>query len=163
MKFAGFLLVSLGLIFGGCSSYSTHIEPNKKVTQYQRFWVRRNMDDNHAVEQMIIQSLRKRGFQAEGGYETMMPRDYQVLVTFRDHWTWDFTDHMSGLQLTLSDIRKETPIAAVTFVGPLALLSSPPAVVDQLVDELLKAKPKKMPERSDLDVPDPTKPEAKAK
>jgi hypothetical protein len=120
------------------------VEPGTSLAGYKSFWVKSNLDDNHAIDRLLVQVLKGRGFQADFGPLTMMPRDTQVVVTYRDRWTWDFKDHMTSLEITMQDVRSEKQIAVASFVGPASMTAGSLEVAERLVGDLLKAKPQVM-------------------
>jgi hypothetical protein len=140
MRFCVILIVLMAFL-GGCATYTAQIERDVSLASYRRLWVKTNLDDNHSIDRVLVEVLRSRGFEAESGPLTMMPRDKQVIVSFRDQWTWDFKNHMAVLEVTLQDVRTEKQIASASFVGPASLTLSPRDVVERLVGDLLKAKP----------------------
>jgi hypothetical protein len=143
MKIRGALFMTmLGVWLAGCASYTAHVEPGTQFSTYRRFWVKSNLDDNHALDRLLVQTLKARGFEAEHGPLTMMPREAQAIVSYRDRWAWDFKNHMTGLEITVQDARSEQQVAAANFVGPASLTLTPLEVVERLVRDLEKATPK---------------------
>jgi hypothetical protein len=140
MRVHGILFLLL-VFLGGCASYQAEIQPGVSLKEYRRVWVRTNLNDNHSIHRVLVDVLRSQGFEAESGPLTMMPRESQVIVAYRDRWTWDFTHHMTALEVELQDVRTEKTVASAVFVGPAALTVSPREVVERLVADLLKARP----------------------
>ena len=135
-------LALMGFFLAGCATYTAHVEPSTNISAYRRFWVKTNLDDNHAIDRLIVKTLKARGYEAEFGPLTMMPRGAQALITYRDRWAWDFKDHMTSLEITVQDVRSEKQVALASFVGPASMTVSPLEVVERLVRDLEKAKPK---------------------
>jgi hypothetical protein len=133
-------VAALGLC--GCASYTADVEPDAKVASYSRYWVKTNLDDNHAIDRLLVRVLMAHGFVAEAGPLTMMPRNTQAIVTYRDRWAWDFKDHMTSLEVTIQDAGSEKQIGYARFVGPASMTTSPLEVVERLVRDLQKAKPR---------------------
>ncbi len=134
----------LGLTLAGCATYTADVEPGTQFSSYRRIWVKTNLDDNHAIDRLLVQVLKARGYEAEHGPLTMMPRDVQAIVSYRDRWTWDFKNHMTSLALEVRDAKSERQVAAASFVGPASLTVVPLEVVERLVGDLEKAKTKVM-------------------
>jgi hypothetical protein len=137
MRILGIAILLLGLCAGGCASYTANVEPGTSVAGFQYYWVKTNLDDNHGLAGLIVQQLRKRGFEADAGPLTMMPRDVQAIVSYRDHWAWDFKNHMTGLQISVREATSERQVAVANFVGPASLTARPLDVVDRLIQELI--------------------------
>jgi hypothetical protein len=142
MKLRVIALAVIGALFAGCATYTAHVEPSTELTAYKRLWVKSNLDDNHSIDRVLVEVLRSRGFETQFGPLTMMPRETQAIVSFRDRWTWDFKNHMTALEVMVQDVRSEKQVAAATFVGPASLTVSPRDVVERLVHDLVKASPR---------------------
>lgn len=136
------LFVLLSVALAGCASYTANVEPGTQVSKYQRFWVKSNLDDNHAIDRLLVQVIKARGYEAECGPLTMMPQTAQAIVTYRDRWTWDFKNHMTSLEIAVQDVRTEQLVASASFVGPASMTITPLEVVERLVRDLENAKPK---------------------
>ena len=139
-------LVALAAL-AGCASYSAKVKPDVTLSKYQRIWVKSNMDDNHGIAQFICEALRARGIESGVGPLTMMPRNMQAVISYRDNWTWDFKDHMNSLELSLQDNKIDFPIATARYDGPVALRSAPGEVVENLVAKLFSTPPVKKQEQ----------------
>lgn len=137
-------LMMLSLVLAGCASYTADVEPGTQFSNFRKIWVKTNLDDNHAIDRLLVQVLKARGFEAEYGPMTMMPRDMQAIVSYRDRWTWDFKNHMTSLEIEVREVKSERQVAAASFVGPASLTITPLEVVERLVRDLEKAKPKVM-------------------
>jgi hypothetical protein len=137
MKPLLFLVLLGALLTSGCASYQTQVDRSRPTDGYQRFFVQSNLNDNHAVAQLIASTLRARGLEADSGPLTMLPSDAQVVVTYQERWTWDFGEHLVYLRIALRDVATDTPIASAVFNGPVAINKDPPDVVARLVRELL--------------------------
>ncbi len=131
-------LVSLALAFSGCTTSSVQMEHGRSLKKIQRFFVVSNLNDNHGIDHQIAEVLKARGREADAGPLTMMPDNNQVIVTFNDHWTWDFGDHLTFLQISVRDTKSEQSFAAVTFSAKIPSRKDPADIVTSLVDELLE-------------------------
>lgn len=137
------LLALAALAPAGCSSYSANVKPDTTLSKYQRIWVKANMDDNRGIGQFISDALRARGIESGVGPLTMMPRNTQAVITYRDNWTWDFKDHMNSLIISLQDNKIDFPIATARYDGPTSLMTTPNEVVEKLVAKLFATSPGK--------------------
>lgn len=124
-------------LLAGCASFQSNIEPKRSLTGVQRFFVVSNLNDNHAIDQQIVASLKARGRAASAGPLTMMPDDTQAVLTFQDHWTWDFKDNLIYLTLAVRDPGNPQSYATATFGAKVPLRDPTPAIIDRLVGELL--------------------------
>jgi hypothetical protein len=138
-----FLFLTLGVLWlAGCASFDTYVEPSADVSGLQRFWVERNLADNRAVGLKIVRALEAQGKEAELGPLTMMPREVEAVLSFRDHWNWDFRDKMTGLDITVRHPRTRRLLARARFDGPLAIHLNEFEVIDRVVRDLLAPRPR---------------------
>jgi hypothetical protein len=134
---APLLLLSV-LLLGGCASYVA--DHNRSLADVRHFFVQSNSNDNRALDRQIAAALRARGFQAEYGPLTMMSDEAQVIVTYQDHWTWDFGDHLVFLQISVRDRNPELirTFATAKFSTRLPTRTPTSGIIDGLVARLLK-------------------------
>jgi hypothetical protein len=59
---------------------------------------------------------------------------------FQDHWTWDFGDHLTYLQIAVRDTRSEQSFASATFSAKIPLHEDASVTIARLVDKLLDKK-----------------------
>lgn len=132
----------LGLIFlaAGCASYNIQADHGRSLKGIKRFFVVSNLNDNHAIDRQIAEALKTGGREADNGPLTMMPDNTQVVVTFQDHWTWDFGDHLVYLQIAVRDTRSEQSFASVTFSAKIPLHEDASVTIARLVEQLLDKK-----------------------
>lgn len=129
------------LLLSGCASYNAAVKPGADLSKYKRVWVKSNMDDNRGIGQFICNALRARGLESDLGPLTMMPPNTQAIISFTSSWTWDFKDHMTGLELVFKDVKIDFPIATASYVGPASFRKPPHEVADALVTKLFETKP----------------------
>lgn len=130
------VLLAALVFLAGCASYSaSHL---RSLADTRRFFVLSNANDNRALDHQIAAALRARGLEAETGPLTMMPDETQVVVTYQDHWTWDFGDHLVYLQLNVRDRRSAVQnLATATFSTRLPTRTPTEGIVAELVGKLL--------------------------
>lgn len=127
----------LALGCGGCASFDASVDGGRSLKDVQRFFVISNLNDNRALDHQIAAALRARGRTAEVGPLTMMPDDAQAVVTFQDHWAWDFGEHLVFMKIMVRDPLKSQPYASVTFNARVPLREPAATTVKRLVDALL--------------------------
>jgi len=132
------LLIGLSLLLGGCASYNVQVEHGRSLAKVQRFFVVSNLNDNHGLDHRIAEALKSAGREADFGPLTMMPGKTEVVVAFKDHWSWDFAEHLDFLQITVRDTRSEQAFATVTFSARVPLREDVSATVSSLVAKLLE-------------------------
>ena len=133
------VLLGSGLLLGGCASFKSAAPRGTGLAGLQRFFVVSNLNDNHALDQRIATALEARGLTAGAGPLTMMPGDTQSVVTFQDHWTWDFGEHLDYLKITVHPPDSNEPVASALFSARIPLKEAP-AIVAQLVGRLFDNK-----------------------
>jgi hypothetical protein len=131
-------IASLATLLGGCASFDASVDSGRSLKQVQRFFVVSNLNDNHALDQQIATALRAHGRTAEVGPLTMMPDDAQAVVTFQDHWTWDFGEHLVYARINVRDPSASQSYGYVTFDARVPLHEPPSTTVKRLVDALLE-------------------------
>ncbi len=159
-----FILI-LGLTLGGCASFDTSfdasLEQGRSLTKIRRFFVVSNDNDNHGIDQQIVEALKARGLEAATGPLTMMPDNNQAVITYQDHWSWDFGDHLVFLKLAVRDPFAEQSYATATFTARVPLRETTPGIVGQLVGRLLENHPTTQHKAESLDKDPTTAPTAK--
>jgi hypothetical protein len=131
-------MLMLLLAVAGCASFDREIDRDRSFAQTKHFFVISNLNDNHALDHRIAASLRAHGREAEVGPLTMMPVETQVVVTYQDHWSWDFGDHLSFLKISARDAKSSQPFASITFSTRMPLRQDAGVTVDHMIGELLE-------------------------
>lgn len=131
-------LAALALLLGGCATYDTDVARGRSLAGIKKYFVVSNLNDNHALDHHLAASLRARGFEAEVGPLTMMPDDTQAVVTYQDHWAWDFGDHLTFFRLHVREPHLRQPFATITFTARVPLREKPTVTVDRLIGRLLE-------------------------
>ncbi len=129
------LLMLLGLL-AGCASYDAQVERGRSLNGVRKYFVLTNLNDNHALDHQIAAALKARGYEAETGPLTMMPDDTQAIVSYQDHWSWDFGDRLVYLQITARDRKTNQTDATVQFSTRLPTLKPISGIVDELIEQL---------------------------
>jgi hypothetical protein len=132
------LFLGLGLLLGGCASFEATVDRGRSLKDTQRFFIISNLNDNRALDHQIAMALKARGRTAEVGPRTMMPDDTQAVITFQDHWAWDFGEHLVFLKLSVRGPVSEQVYASATFSAKVPLRESSAATVNRLVTALLE-------------------------
>jgi hypothetical protein len=127
----------LVLLLGGCASYDAQIARGPGLANVQSFFVIANANDSRGLAHRIAASLKAHGLTAGTGPRTMMPDDTQAVVTYDDHWGWDFGERLVHLQIKVRDARSSQPLAAATFSAKIPGRKSAAGIVDELVTRVL--------------------------
>lgn len=132
------LAAALALLLGGCASFDAAVEGGQSLKGVRRFFVVSNLNDNRALDHQIAHALKARGLTAEVGPLTMMPDDTQAVVTFQDHWAWDFGEHLVFLKINVRKPSQEQTYASATFSAKVPLREPATVTLRRLVDTLLE-------------------------
>jgi hypothetical protein len=129
------------VLFGGCASTQTHVaEQGRSLRDVRRFFVVRNLKDNHGIDVRIVRALRAQGREAESGPITLLPNSAQAVIAYEDRWAWDFSDHMVYLKLSARDPQVMFPYVSASYLKQVAFTTHVDEVVKQVVDDLLAAR-----------------------
>ncbi len=129
-------LLLAGLLLGGCASFQADEWSTGSLAGMKRFFVVSNLSDNRALDHHIVAALQARGLVADSGPLTMMPGDTQAIVTFQDHWNWDFGEHLYYLKITVRKPESSEPLSAATYNARIPRKESTAETVARLVDRL---------------------------
>jgi lysyl-tRNA synthetase class I len=132
------LAAALALLLGGCASFDASVEGGQSLQAVQRFFVVSNLNDNRALDHQIAKALKSRGLTAEVGPLTMMPDDTQAVVTYQDHWAWDFGEHLVFLKINVRKPAQEQSYASATFSAKVPLREPATVTLRRLVETLLE-------------------------
>lgn len=129
-------LLLLGLL-AGCTTYEAKVERGRSLEGVQRYFVQSNTNDNRAIDHQIAGALKARGYEAETGPLTMMPDESQAIVTYQDHWTWDFGDRLVFLQITARDRKTGQNYTTVKYSAKVPTGRPLARIVNDLVGQFL--------------------------
>ena len=141
MKSLAVAAVVLAALLAGCTTSAPRVNPNVDLATRQKFFVRSNLNDSHAVDRHIARALSRRGLTVEIGPLTMMPPDTQVVVEYDDRWVWDFGEHLVAMQITLREPKADRPFGTNQFTARMSMIRTPEGVVERMIGELLGREP----------------------
>lgn len=140
MKPFAFLALLAALLLAGCATYSARIRTDKDIASFQKIFVINNLNDNHHIDLLLVQAVKARGFDVESGPPTMQPKTADAIVTYQDHWTWDFSEHVTAVDLEMRDARNNKLLATAHYTGPVSMNTSAQDVINRLIDKLFDSK-----------------------
>ena len=74
------ILLACALV-SGCATTRTHVaETGRDLKDVRRFFVLRNLKDNHGIDGRIVRALQARGLEAESGPITLLPASAQAVI-----------------------------------------------------------------------------------
>ena len=133
------VVLSFGLL-AGCSTYNAKVERGRTLDGVQHYFVQGNLNDNRAIDVLVAAALKARGYEAENGPLTMMPDATQAIVSYQDHWTWDFGDRLVYLNVTVRERKTGQTYATATFSAKVPTGKPLSRIVDELVGQFLPKK-----------------------
>ncbi|HVU35719.1 MAG TPA: hypothetical protein VHE61_19925, partial [Opitutaceae bacterium] len=80
MKLPVFLLGAFGLLLAGCTSVTVQRPPTFNPARYQHIFVERPFNENHHVDEIIVNELKAQGRDATSGPLTMLPDNADAIV-----------------------------------------------------------------------------------
>ena len=131
------LLLSLIVLLTACSTLHTFQVPNTDLSKIRSFFVVHRLTDNNHLDDLIVNHLRSRGYEASAGHLTMMPQRTEAVVTYRDDWNWDFRTYLIQLDIEIHQAHTNRPIARGTYRQPTLITKSPAAVIEKIFNGLL--------------------------
>lgn len=129
--------VLFALLLTGCASYQAQPGSAQRLEGRQRFFVLANSNDSRGLNHRIVATLKARGLTADTGPRTMLPEDTQIVVTYQDHWAWDFGEHLVHLQLSAFEPGSPQPIAGASYSAKIPGRQSPAEIVEELLGRLV--------------------------
>lgn len=136
------LLLALACLSGGCAgTVSVRRAPKVDLKALHTIFVERRLNDNHHFDELLVQELRARGYQADSGPLTMMePETTDAVVTYQDQWIDDLSSHLAGFSIVLTDPRRHQQLATGSYFRPSVTHMSPADMVHRTAEELFKEK-----------------------
>src|ERR1700690_6068 len=106
MKASVFCLCLVSLLAGCATTATARKAPKADLAALRHIFVEHRLNDDHQLDELVVQELGGRGYHAASGPLTMMPPETDAFITYEDAWTFDFTTHMIGFSMNVTDNRK---------------------------------------------------------
>jgi hypothetical protein len=127
------------LLAAGCTQVSTRKVPNQAVWNSKHIFVERRLADNYGVAEDIARELRGLGYDASSGALTMMPPGTELIVSYDDMWTWDFSTYLIEFDVQVRNARNDKIVAVGHYFRPSMVFGHPPeAMIHDLLVRLFK-------------------------
>ncbi len=130
------LLLAVALCTGCTTTVSVQRAPKVDLNRYRHIFVEQPLNENHHVDEMMVNELRQLGFDANSGPLTMLPDNAQAIVTYTARWTGDFSTSLLDLGVTVHTPEKHQVLAEARYYQPSAFPKHPSAVVHALIAKL---------------------------
>jgi len=127
------------LLVAGCTQVSTRKVPNQAIWSSKHIFVERRLADNYGVAEAIARELRDLGYDASSGALTMMPPGTELIVSYDDMWTWDFSTYLIEFDVQVRNARNDKIVAVGHYFRPSMVFGHPPeAMIHDLLARLFK-------------------------
>ncbi|MES2262403.1 MAG: hypothetical protein V4724_28095 [Pseudomonadota bacterium] len=136
------LTVTLSLTGCAVNQASATLTPGADLAQVKSAYVVKLPKDERGINDLISANLEKRGYAVTKGPELNGPYNADVAVTYIDKWMWDITMYMIELTINVRDPKTGFPMAVGKSLHTSLTRKSPPEMVEEVIDNILKA-PKK--------------------
>jgi hypothetical protein len=130
-------------ILSACSHLETRVAPAAKLAGYHNVFVEHELSDGRSIDLFIVRKLQSLGFAAAAGPLTMKPTEAELVVSYQEHWTFDFTTYIIEIDMQVHDARTGRELAVARYFHPSITREYTSDVVDPLVDELFVSKARK--------------------
>jgi hypothetical protein len=127
------LLLCWAACLTSCSSIHTRRDPRVDLSRIKSFYVLHRLTDDHHIDEMIVDQLKKYGREASAGPLTMMPQEVEALVTYQDEWAWDFKTYLIQLRIEIRRSHNNQPLAEGMYRQPSIVTKSPAAVIEEIL------------------------------
>ena len=133
LAFRACLVITVALL-AGCSSVTA-----RKVIaldRFQRIYVERRLNENHHLDEIFVDELRRLGREASSGPLTMMPDNTDVILTYDARWEWDFQTYLIELSMELHTNHTNNKLADARSHQPTIRPRRPEAVIREMLERL---------------------------
>lgn len=133
------IVLAAALLAAGCTQISTRKVPNTAIWESKHIFVEKRLSDNFGVAEDLERELKALGYDASSGALTMMPQGTELIVTYDDMWTWDFSTYMIEIDIQVRNARNDKIVAIGHYYRPSMIFGHPPdAMIRDLVGKLFK-------------------------
>jgi hypothetical protein len=131
-----FGLLCLVPLLSGCSHLQTRLAPSARLADYHNVFVEHELSDGRSVDLFIQRKLQAMGFVAAAGPLTMKPTEAELVLSYQEHWTFDFTTYIIEIDMQVHDARTGRELAVGHYFHPSITNEYTSEVVDPLIEQL---------------------------
>jgi hypothetical protein len=124
-----------------CATLQVRTVPAARLNTYHNVFVEHELSDGRSVDLFIMRKLQSLGYVAAAGPLTMKPVDAELIVTYQDDWTFDFTTYLIELNVQVHDARTGRELAIARYFRPSITGDVTSDMVDPLIARLFGGKP----------------------
>ncbi|HWA08251.1 MAG TPA: hypothetical protein VG838_02170 [Opitutaceae bacterium] len=126
---AALLLLAFLPLVGCLSSVTARKAPKADLSQLKHIFVEHRLNDNHRMDELIVQELQALGYDAASGPLTMASPETDAVITYEDQWTYDFTSHLIGFSLVVTDNLHHRQLAEGSYYRPSVTHMAPAEMI----------------------------------
>jgi hypothetical protein len=132
------LLILCLIAIAGCASITAYHLPDRDSKNLGYIYVVHFSSDKRHLERIIADQLISMDYRATCGEEKDIPAEANILVNYIDHWQWDITNYLIELKIEFRTKQDKTWIASGTSNRPSFARRSPEAMVEEILNKILK-------------------------
>jgi hypothetical protein len=139
-------LLGLLALGSGCAvnRATANVAPDADIGKFRSFYVVKVPEDQRGVDKLITENLQKRGYATMSGPQpAKAPAGVDAVVTYNDKWMWDITMYMLELTIQFRNPANNFPMATGNSFHTSLSRLSPPAMVDEVLNNIFNAQTKK--------------------
>jgi hypothetical protein len=130
------LLLVLAVCAGCNTTVTVRKPPTLDLSRFQRIFVVQLLNENHHLDEMLVNELKLTGRTVTSGPQTMMPEETDAVLTYQAQWTGDFTTSLLDLSVEMHTAHTNKRLVEGQYYQPLARPKPPEKVVHELVKRL---------------------------
>lgn len=130
------LILAVALCAGCTTKVSVHEAPKIDLAQYRRVFVEQPLNENHHIDEMMVNELRQLGIEAMSGPLTMLPDKTQAIVTYNARWSGDFRISLVDLAVTVHTPETNKTLAEARYYQPSVFPKDAEKVVHSVITKL---------------------------
>ncbi len=132
-------ILAILAITTGCTNRATaSVSPGTDLSMLKTMYVKKIPADDQ-THALIANKLSSKGVKVTSG-EGEAPGNVDAVVTYVDKWMWDITMYMLELTININDPKTGAQLATGNSLHSSLTRKSPPAMVDEVVDNIYKNK-----------------------
>lgn len=126
------------LFVAGCATVETR--KVMSLAPFKRVYVEHRLTDDRHLDEMIVEELKRLGYEASHGPLTMLPDNADAVLTYEDRWEWDFRTYLIELNITVQTARTKKKLADGRYFQPSPRPKPPVEVVRTVLEPLFAKK-----------------------
>lgn len=135
--FAVLLMVATTMTGCAVNRATATVDPSANLSAIKTMHVVKQPKDTHSIDMLIADKLRSKGYIVTTGES--QPANVDATVTYIDKWMWDLTLYLLELTVNIRDPKNDFPLASGNSYHTSLTRKSPPEMVDEVIENILKS------------------------